>query len=144
MADGTGDRESMHWWADATPRDWRNLRRFALAVAAWAVAFVGGASLLRGGAVGTGAVAWLVAALPAVLGVMAVLAYARYLRETDEFQRMVHFRALGLGFGGGWLVAAGYRLFELVGAPRADRAVLVVVVAVCFTIGLLLTYRRYA
>lgn len=144
MSERTGNRERLHWWVDATPRDWRNLKRFALAFVLWAVAFEGGAYLLREGVVTTGPIAWLVAALPSVLALLMVLAYARYLHQTDEFQRMIHFRALALGFGGGWLAVAGYRLFELMGAPRADRAAMLVVMAVLFVLGLLLAYRRYA
>lgn len=140
------DRESkwVCWWSDATPRDWRNLRRLLGAMAAWAVAFVGGAHLLRRGLAGTGPLSWVVAGLPAVLGALVVMAYVRYLRETDEFQRTIHLGALGIGFGGGWFAAAGYRLFELQGAPELSRGGVIIVMAVAYTAGILLGRRRYA
>ncbi len=131
------------WWNDMTATDWRNLRRFLVAVAAWAVSFVGGEYLLRGGVVSGAVVSWVVAALPGVLGILAIVAYARYLRQTDELQRQTHLSALALGFGGGWLAVAGYRLFEFLGAPVMDRGGVMVVMAVVFTAGLLLARRRY-
>ncbi len=144
MADDHGDEERVHWWADCTPHDWRNLRRFMLVGAAWVVTFVGGSWLLRGGLADGGFIAWIVAALPAPAAVLAVLAYGRYLRETDEFQRMIHLQALALGFGGGWLALAGWRLFELAGAPRLDRGDVLLVASIVFTVALLLGRRRYA
>lgn len=144
MGNDPGHEERVQWWADCTPRDWRNLRRFLLAGAAWMVTFVGGSWLLHGDLAGRGFIAWIVAALPALTGVLVVLAYGRYLKETDEFQRMIHFQALALGFGGGWLALAGYRLFELMGAPRLNRGDVLLVVGVLFTLGLLLGRRRYA
>lgn len=140
------ERESMWacWWADATPRDWRNLRRCMLALAAWALSFVGGAQLLGSGVVDTGPVAWVVAGLPSVLGLLAMVAYGRYLAQADEFQQMIHLRALGIGFGGGWFAIAGYRLFELLGAPAIGRGGIILVMAVLYTAGLLIGLRRYA
>ena len=132
------------WWDDATARDWRNLRRLMAAVAAWALSFAGGAYLLRGGFVGTGAIRWVVAVLPMVLGLLSLLAYGRYLRDADELQQMMHLRALALGFGGGWLAVAGYRLFELLGAPPIDRGDVTMIMAGVYTVGLLLGRRRYA
>lgn len=132
------------WWADATPRDWRNLRRLLLTLAAWAVSFVGGAQLLKRGLIGSEPVAWLLAGLPALLAVLSVMAYGRYLREADELQRMIHLRALGLGFGAGWLAVAGYRLFERMGAPPVDRGDVALVMAGAYTVGILLGVRRYA
>lgn len=132
------------WRADSTPRDRRNLLRFVLALGAWAVTFAGGARLLRSGIAGEGPFSWLVAALPAVFGLVAVLAYGRYLRQADEFQQMIHLKALGFGFGGGWLAVAGYRLFELLGAPAMDRGTVIAIMAVLYTVGLVAGLRRYA
>lgn len=144
MADAGAKEERVHWWADCTPRDWRNMRRFLLAGLAWMVSFVAGASLLRGALAGGGWVAWMVAAVPALTGLLVLITYRRYLLETDEFQRMVHYQALALGCGGGWLAVGGYRLFELVGAPRVDRGAILLVMTVVFTVGILLSRRRYA
>lgn len=130
--------------ADTTPRDRRNLRRFLLVLATWAVSFAGGAQLLRRGLVEPGPLGWVVAVLPAPLAVLSVVLYGRYLREADEFQRMIHLQALALGFGGGWVAVAGYRLFELLGAPAVDRGDVVLVMVGAYTVGLLYGLRRYA
>lgn len=87
---------------------------------------------------------WVVAVLPALLGLLAVMSYGRYLRDADEFQRMIHLKALALGFGGGWLAVAGYRLFELLGAPAVDRGDVAMVMAGVYTVGLLYGLRQYA
>lgn len=128
---------------DTTARDRRNLARFAAITAGWAVTFVGGAALLRRELVPEGPLAWGLAGLPAVLSVFVVLAYARFLREADELQRSIHLGALALGFGGGWLAVAGYRLFELLGAPYVDRGSVAVVMAVTYTLGLVAGRVRY-
>lgn len=132
------------WRADSTPRDRRNLLLCILALGAWAVTFVGGAWLLRSDVAGVGALPWLVAALPTVFGLAAVLAYGRYLYQADDFQRMIHLTALGVGFGGGWFAVAGYRLFELLGAPRLDRGSVIMIMAALYVVGLFVGMRRYA
>lgn len=106
---------------DTTPRDRRNLLLLAALMAAWAAAFVGGMMIIERDLVVDGPVAWGLAALNLVLAAAALLAYVHYLREADELQRRIHLQALALGFGGGWLAVAGYRLFELLEAPYADR-----------------------
>ncbi len=129
--------------SDTTPRDRRNLRRLLGLLAGWAVAFVGGAALLEAGRVSAGALAWGVAALPGALTVVVLIAWARYLREADELQRLIQLEALALGFGGGWFTIAGYRLFELLGAPRVDRGDVILLMVGFYTVGVLLGQRRY-
>lgn len=141
------DNDSSLWkrlrGADTTPRDRRNLIRFAALMAAWTAAFMGGMALIERDVVPDGPIAWGLAGLNLTLAVAAILAYVHYLREADELQRRIHLQALALGFGGGWLAVAGYRLFELLGAPYVDRGSVAFVMALLYTLGLVLGQRRY-
>lgn len=140
------DRTGSFWkllCGDTTPRDRRNLLRLAALLAAWSAAFVGGIALIEGDVVPDGPIAWGLAALNLALAVAALLAYVRYLREADELQRRIHLQALALGFGGGWLSVAGYRLFELLGAPYVDRGSVALAMAILYTLGIVLGQWRY-
>ena len=132
-----------HVRGDTTPRDRRNLLRFAALMAAWTATFMGGMALIDRDVVPDGPMAWGLAALNLLLAAAALLAYVHYLREADELQRRIHLQALALGFGGGWLSVAGYRLFELLGAPYVDRGSVAFVMAIFYTLGLVLGQRRY-
>lgn len=128
---------------DTTPRDRRNVLRFLAVMAAWAAAFLGGIALIERDVVADGPIAWGLAALNLVLAAAVILAYARFLREADELQRRIHLQALALGFGGGWLTVTGYRLFELLGAPYVDRGSVILVMAVLYSVSLVLGQRRF-
>lgn len=140
------EKDSTLWkvlCGDTTPRDRRNVLRFLAVMAAWAAAFLGGIALIERDVVADGTIAWGVAALNLALAVAVILAYVRYLREADELQRRIHLQALALGFGGGWLIVTGYGLFELLGAPYIDRESVILVMAVLYSISLVLGQRRY-
>lgn len=128
---------------DMTPRDRRNMLRYVALMAAWAAAFLGGMALIERDVVAGGPIGWGLAALNLALAAAVLFAYVRYLREADELQRRIHIEALALGIGGGWLAFAGYRLFELLGAPFADRGSVVVVMAIFYMVGFVLGQRRY-
>lgn len=129
---------------DTTARDRRNLARLAWLTAAWAVAFVGGSLLIRRGLVPAGPLSWGLAALTLALALSAVLAYGRFIRDADELQRRIHLQALALGFAGGWLPVAGYRLFELLGGPYLERGDVAIAMALLYTLGLALGRWRYS
>jgi hypothetical protein len=136
---------SWAWWCGGkTPRDRRNAVRVLWSTGAWAVSFVGGSELIRREIVPTGWISWLLASVPTVIAVLALLAYGRFLREADELSRKIHLQALALGFGGGWFAIAGYRVFELLGAPRVDRGTVVLVMAALYSIGIVLARLRYS
>ena len=128
---------------DTTPRDRRNLMRFLWVLGAWAVCFVGASQLLERGLVPIGPLSWMVALLPTVVAIPVLIVYARYLREADELQRKIELEALALGFGGTFFALGGYRILERVGAPAVDLGDFGLVMAVLYTIGVLLGRRRY-
>ena len=126
-----------------TARDRRNLKRLLWVSLAWAVLFTGGSQLIKRDLLPGGAIPWVVAALPSVVGIFVLVAYARFLREADELQRVIHLQALALGFGGGWVAVCGYRIFERVGAPTADIADATLALAVFYAIGIVRGTWRY-
>ncbi len=136
------------WWiwgtcVDMPERDVRNLRRFTGWALVWAIAFVVATWLLTSGAIASGALSFLVAAIPTCLGLVVVWAYVRYLREADELQRKIHLEALALGFGAGAVFMMGYRLFERAGAPALDMNDALVVMLVVWSVWQGVAARRY-
>ena len=128
---------------DTPPHDWRNMKRFLWSLGAWAVCFAGGSQLIKRELLPAGPIPWVVALLPNVVAVLVIVAYARFLREADELQRVVQLQALALGFGGTFFALSGYRILERLGAPAADIGDFAVVMAVLYAVGSVLGWRRY-
>ena len=128
---------------DTTPRDRRNLRRMLLALLVWAVCFVGVTYSLKRELIPAGPISWAAAVLPTLLAITALFAYGRYLREADELQRVIHLRALALGFGATWVAMCGYPLIERLGAPAADTSDYVMVMAASYSLSIVLGQRRF-
>lgn len=134
------------FWArcgDTTPRDRRNQTRMLVTLAVWAVCFVGASYSIKHELLTDGILAWLVAAAPTVVGLFVLLAYARFLREADELQRLIQLQALALGFGAGWLAISGYPIFERLGAPAADPGDFIFVMAIFYSLGSVAGVWRY-
>ncbi|MGH7570668.1 MAG: hypothetical protein ACREMK_02355 [Gemmatimonadota bacterium] len=138
-------RGSFREWAckDSTPRDSRNRLRVLWVSLIWAVSFVAGAQLIKRDLLPAGPVSWVVAALPSAIAVLVLIAYARFLREADELQRMIQLKALALGFGGGFFAIAGLSLFERLGVHWLDMGDSLVVMPVLYSIGVVLGQWRY-
>lgn len=128
---------------DTTPRDRRNLARMTWALAAWAVCFVGVSQLIKRDLLPEGPAPWLLAVLPLAVGVFVLVAYARFLNEADELQRIIQLQALALGFGGSFFALCGYRIFERLGAPAANLVDAALVMVVIYTIAAFVGWRRY-
>lgn len=110
---------------------------------AWAICFVGAARLIRSGSLPEGATPWLVAILPTVAGLLALGAYQRWLRATDELLRMIQLQALAIGFGVTWLAISGYPLFVHLGAPALDIGDYAVVMAMTYSVSVVVGAWRY-
>ncbi|MEM7353851.1 MAG: hypothetical protein AAF657_23830 [Acidobacteriota bacterium] len=128
---------------DTTRRDWRNLMRVMWTLGVWAVCFAGGSQLIKRGLLPEGPISWLVAALATVAGLFVILAYGRFLSQADELQRLIQLQALALGFGGTFFAIAGYRMFERLGAPPADLGDFTMVMAILYSLGSVLGWKRY-
>lgn len=137
------------WWqkmtcaGSMTPTDRRNSRRFTIWLLSWAVCVAAATiSLAAEGGPG-GPLAWVVAIVPDLVGVGALLAYVRFLRQADELLQKIQLEGLAFGFGVGVVVAMGYRLLERAGAPRLDIDDPVVLMMFAWALGQFLARRRY-
>lgn len=137
------DQTSWMNCGDMTAQDVRNIRRFRLGVGIWGVSFIGATFIIKKELLPAGPLPWLVATLPILVGLYVLVTYSRFLRQADELQRMIQLRALALGFGAGWLFAFGYPLFERLGAPHGDYGMVILVMAICYSVGILIGRRQY-
>ncbi len=126
-----------------TKKDTHNALRAGGAILAWAICFAGSSQLLKRDLLPEGPVQLLIAAIPTVFGVLVLMAYSRFIREADELQRIVQLRALALGFGGTFLAISTYAICERLGAPKADLADAITVMAVLYSAGTIFGWRRY-
>lgn len=124
-------------------RDHRNAIAFNWWLFAWVGSWVGATMLIKNGVVPAGTAAVATALAPNLLGLGAVWAQLRFLRETDELVRRIHIEALAWGFAAGSLFAIGGRLLERAGAVSLDVADTVVVMFVAWSIGVIVGTRRY-
>ncbi len=85
---------SSYW--SIRPEDRRNQWIATGLLFVWAVAFVGTAILIKRGVVPAGAPTYLMALVPTALGVLAVLAYMRFLRRADELLRRIQLGWTGM------------------------------------------------
>ena len=129
---------------DMTASDRRNLNRANVWLAFWLVSFAASTFIIKSEVTSTGIVGWIVAAIPTVVGLGAMLAYGRYLRQADELQRRIQLQALAVGFGVAFFFGFGYRLLEKVGAPAAEISDVSVVMMFFYFVGLWIGRRRYA
>jgi hypothetical protein len=135
----TGAARSSSTWAwlcsgISTPADRRNQLTFLALLFAWMVAYTVAALALKGrlgfdlGLGGDGGdlparaviTGWVVALLPNVLLMGAVVAYLRFLRMADELTRLVQMQGLAVGWGVTVVFLLNWELFEVVGAPALD------------------------
>lgn len=146
MADPVTDDSARRPWlvcGDSTPRDRRNQRRVLAALTLWAASSIGVSVLIRRGLLTPGPLAWSAAAVPLLFGIGVLFVYARFLREADELQRLVQLQGLALGFGGTFFTMATWELFVKLGAARLDLGDLGMVMALFYSAGSLLAWRRY-
>ena len=126
-----------------TDRDRMNQRRMVISGMAWmgtwlALIYVIGRDWLSAFAATAASV------VPLALGVGMIVAYRRYLGETDELRRKIEVDALALAFGVGLVGAFSYVLLERAGAvARADPMQLVMLMVATYVIGVVLGHRRY-
>ena len=126
------------------PEDRRNQWIATGLLFVWAVGFAGAAILIKRGVVPAGAPTYLMALVPTALGVLAVLAYMRFLRRADELLRRIQLEALALGFGAGFVASFTFDLLETAGLGRAEAINTFLVMVLFYLLGLFVGARRYA
>lgn len=138
------------WWSfgcagDMTATDIRNLGRFNLWALIWALTFVVAAFALRSGwASHLPTIRIAVACGPLIAALRALGAYRTFLRAADELLRKVHLEAIALGFAVGFVLATGWPLFERLGAPPLETALVGTAMVFGWAFGIGLGRRRYA
>ena len=129
--------------AGATPQERRHLW-FAIGVLLiWAICLTAANQLIKRELVPEGPISWILAAVPQIVAIFALLVYARYLRSCDELQRLVQLEALALSCGVTVFGLAGYPLFVRLGAPPASLNDFTLVMAVAYALGIVLGWARY-
>lgn len=128
---------------DATPRDRRNQLRFILLGLGWAVTLVGCKLVVARELLPEGPALWIVAVLPAIVAVFAVLAFVHYLREADELERSIQLQAMAVAMGSGFVAWSGVVLLEEAGAPITDWPLVYLIVVASYVISYHAGQRRY-
>ena len=132
------------WWGHCgTDRDRMNQRRMVISGMAWMGAWLALIYVISRDWLSAFA-ATAASVVPLALGVGMIVAYRRYLGETDELRRKIEVDALALAFGVGLVGAFSYVLLERAGAvARADPMQLVILMVATYVIGVVLGHRRY-
>ena len=126
-----------------TERDRINQRRMVISGMSWMGAWLALIYVIGRGWLSAFA-ATAASVVPLALGVGMIVAYRRYLGETDELRRKIEVDALALAFGVGLVGAFSYVLLERAGAVvRADPMQLVMLMVATYVIGVVLGHRRY-
>jgi hypothetical protein len=80
-----------------------------------------------------------------LFGIATVLAYRRFLQETDELRRKIEVEALALAFGVGLVGGLSYWLLLVSGAvPVWGFALVFSAMVVTYSVGVLIGRRRYS
>lgn len=125
-------------------RDRLNQRRIILWSFAWGSFFVAVTQGIRREWLPFG-VALAGIAATALLGIATILAYRRFLQETDELRRKIEVEALALAFGIG--IVGGLTYWQLVvsgTAPATGFSYVFVAMIFAHPLGVLIGHRRYS
>lgn len=142
----TGERGG-GWWTSCPgmrPGDRHNSLAFNWWLFGWMASWVGASIVFRQGLVASGVGVYAVALAPNLLGLFAVAAFVRFIREADELLRKIHLEGLAWGFGIGALFMVGYRLLERTGAPKLDISDGMVAMFVAYAVATIVAARRYS
>ena len=112
------------WWQAAlmirgqTEAEQRNIRSVRIWCVVWGAGFCAVMTALESFPQLPRSFAWLLAIIPIALGIPALLANVRFIREADEFMRKVQLQGIAIGFAVGFVFCLGCQALEHVGAPR--------------------------
>jgi heme/copper-type cytochrome/quinol oxidase subunit 4 len=124
--------------------DQRNQRRIVLWSLAWALSFVAVALVIKNEWLPFGLTIALVIGT-AIVGVATVLAYHRFLAETDELRRKIEVEALAFAFGVGFVGGHSYWLLVVKGAAPATGFIYVFAAMVLtYAAGVVMGLRKYS
>lgn len=127
-----------------TERDRRNSWKATGWMFVWMVSFASVVAGMKFEVLPQGFLTYVAIAVSTAIGLLAVLAYARFIRQADELQRKIQTEALSLGFGGGFLATFALALLERTELYNPDLGDPFLAMAICYVAGILLAARRYA
>jgi len=126
-----------------TDRDRHNARRTNWWLFFWMLSFLGIMAAIRFDVLHQGVPAYLAIAGSTLLGAVAILAFARYIREADELVRKIQIEALALGFGAGFLLNFTLSLIERLTEQTFEIGDVFLVMIAFYVIGVITGTRRY-
>lgn len=126
-----------------TEADRRNGRRLVGWSLLFAVLYIGATAWLTSDSSPDRVVALAIAVGCTLVGLGALAAYRRFLREADELTRRIQLEGVAFAFGVALLFSILYQLFETGGAPELSLADSGAVMAFAYVAGVLLAGRRY-
>lgn len=140
------DTETRKWWecfAGSREADRRNNVRLVVWALAWAVGLTAVSQYVKGNPGLEGPTGWVLALIPAVLALMVLLAYLRFMRETDELVRRIQRNGMAVGFGSVVMFGMTYAVFEDVGASVMGLEEALIVAVFGYSAGVLIGTWRY-
>ena len=126
-----------------TATDHRNNRVTLIWCIVWAATIIGATWIIKNVDAVSGAAAWIVALIPNVFALAALVSHLRYLRMTDELQRRIQIEGLAIGFGVGWIFAIGYQVAQAAGAPELPITTMILVMTAGWVFGTTRAARHY-
>src|SRR6476660_7352191 len=133
------DMRKWNWHMDNSGRTY--LKEFGGAMVAYAVVLFAAIAVVNANR--TAPWRYVVVVLPVIPLCFALLAFLRFFRRMDEFQRRIQLEALVFSFGATMLITATYTFLEAAGAPRLPMISVVPVMSVLWGIGAAVAIRRY-
>lgn len=132
-------------WCEATPRDRANGRRLTFWALGWAATMLFASAAVVNEGLGGRSVALIAASVSAMIGIVTMMAYRRFLNETDELRQKIELEALatavGVGVVGGLAYSQFTRSLDL-GEPRL--AVVIAAMLVTHALAVVVGRRRFA
>lgn len=137
------DSQKPSWTATETDR--RNQRLIVAWSLAWVLPFLGVSYAIENEWIGTGSPAIIATVAVTLLGLGALFAFHRFLRDTDELMRKIQLDALALTVGIGLVSGFSYSLLERAGVvAETGIMILIMVMVVTYIISVVVGLRRYA
>ena len=132
-------------WCESTPRDRANSRRLMLWSLGWAATMLFASAAAAGEGLGGRPVALIAASISAMIGVVTMMAYRQFLRETDELRQKIELEALATALGVGVVGGLAYSQFtRSLGTGEPRLAVVIAAMLVTHALAVVVGRRRFA
>lgn len=126
---------------DAQRMHWRYALEFSGALVGYAIVLVASIRLL--GHYGDTTWRYPLAVSPVLPAAIALIAFVRFFRKSDELEQRIHLEALAFAFGGSALATFAYGFLEGAGFPHLNWTFVWPVMAVFWAAGSAVAKRRY-